>query len=488
MGAPAKQSSSRGSRIRIEHPNQFNPASIVTCVPNRHSQIAPPDPALTALAAAPPGRPVVLLHSGRPDPRWARRSLLAEPRGWFIYHRDRRSELIDLDPPAGKPLTGRLFTDLRRLLNDPRREGCWIGYISYDVAERIEPGKLTHRPTDDRGWPLVALGWCPDVTEFPAGDPAAVQVSAGAAVQPSDLISTFGARHDYEQAVKRVLGYIAAGDVFQVALTQRFTGSYDGCPRALFERLATVSPAWYGAYLELPDGRAICSTSPELFLQVDHRHIITRPIKGTRPAAVSPDVLRDSAKDAAELTMIVDLLRNDLGRVCAYGSVRVTEPRVIETHPTVHHAVATIEGDLHRDQDVASLLLATLPGGSITGAPKVRAMQIIDELEPVQRGPYCGCIGMIGRDHATLNIAIRTLLLTPGAVCDVRRAACVSDTPSPTRHAARTTHNAERNTQYALDFSVGGGIVADSDPAAEYDETIDKAQAMLRALHPAGPS
>ena len=246
-------------------------------------------------------------------------------------------------------------------------------------------------------------------------------------------------------------------------LAQRFTADFHGtfplAQRSLFRRLASLSPAWYGAYIETaaesPDSlpRVLCSTSPELFLEAaaDGR-VITRPIKGTRPAGVDPKELLDSEKDRAELNMIVDLLRNDLGRVCAYGSIRVDEPRVIESHPTVHHGVATISGRLHPSMDLVDLLRAALPGGSITGAPKVRAMQIIDELEPVRRGPYCGCIGWFTQREMCLNIAIRTMLLDPAA---------------------------ER-----VDFSVGGGIVADSSPAGEYDETIDKAQAMLRSLGP----
>ena len=247
------------------------------------------DPALATLADA-PDRPVLLLHSGRRHPRWAQRSILAEPRGWFIHHRDRRSQLIDLEPPGSKPLTGGLFADLRRLLNDPKRTGCWIGYISYDVAERIEPRMLRRRPPDDRDWPLVALGWCPDLTEFPAGDPPPADAPDHPRLPPNSFNSTFASRDDYERTVQRALDYIAAGDIFQVNLTQRFTGPYRGSPRALFNRLATLSPAWYGAYLELPDGRAVCSTSPELFLDVSNRHIITRPIKGTRPIDVPPDV------------------------------------------------------------------------------------------------------------------------------------------------------------------------------------------------------
>ncbi|MFP4224246.1 MAG: anthranilate synthase component I family protein, partial [Phycisphaeraceae bacterium] len=265
-------------------------------------------------------------------------------------------------------------------------------------------------------------------------------------------------RSEYEAAVQRVRDYIAAGDVFQVNLARRLTASFTGDTRHLFDALAAASPAWYGAYLELTrapgePSRAIASTSPELFLEVRAGHVTTRPIKGTRPATVAPEELLASEKDAAELHMIVDLLRNDLGRVCRYGSVRVPEPRTIESHPTVHHGVATVTGELAPGRDACDLLRATLPGGSITGAPKVRAMQIIDELEPARRGPYCGAIGLLHQDQAILNIAIRTILVETGDD-GVGRA----------------------------DFSVGGGIVADSDPAAEYEETLDKAAAIMRAL------
>jgi para-aminobenzoate synthetase component 1 len=184
--------------------------------------------------------------------------------------------------------------------------------------------------------------------------------------------------------------------------------------------------------------------------------VITRPIKGTRPRAAdeaTDEAMRreliDSEKDRAELNMIIDLERNDLGRVCQYGSVRVTDPRGIEPHPTVWHSVGTVEGVLHDRYDAIDLLRATLPGGSITGAPKVRAMEIIDELEPTERSVYCGSIGMLGLDGSmVLNIAIRTIIIDRGRA----------------------------------HVEVGGGIVADSDPQAEYDETLDKARGMLRAL------
>jgi len=419
------------------------------------------DPGLARLAGHPADRPGVLLHSGRPHPRWARRSLFAEPRAWYRYTLDRGSELTGA-PEVDVAWTHRLWTDLRALLADPRFPGRWFGYIGYDVCRVIEREKLPwpqRRPAAG-DWPIVELGWCPQWEPLEPRDEAAPSVEAMAA-RPGSLRSDF-TRGEYEAAVRRVIDYIAAGDVFQVNLAQRFVTDVDRGPRDLFARLAGASPAWYGAHVELPGGRALCSTSPELFLEVTGHDLVTRPIKGTRPvdpAAARPgrdpnrEELRQSEKDAAELNMIVDLLRNDLGKVCDYGSVRVVNPREIETHPTVHHGTATIAGRLHESKDIVSLLRATLPGGSITGAPKVRAMQIIDELERADRGPYCGCIGWLSRDAAQLNLAIRTIALTP-----------------------------RDGGGHAMSFHVGGGIVADSDPAAEYEETMTKAQAMLRAL------
>ena len=413
------------------------------------------DPALIKLAQTPPGRPVALLHSGRAHPRWASRSLLAGPTAHFRYHADRGSELLGLD----RPLTGNCFDDLRSLLDDPTLPGKWFGYLSYELAHLIEPAKLGPPPVY-RGWPLVDLAYCPDIETFEPIEPDPyLPDGIEPALSPADFTPD-----QYRAAVARVIEYIAAGDVFQVNLTQTLRAAYAGSPRDLYTRLAAVSPAWYGGYLESYDDaglaptRALVSTSPELFLQVTGRDVITRPIKGTRPADDPPDLLRDSLKDAAELNMIVDLMRNDLGRVCEYGSVRVSEPRAIETHPTVHHGVATVSGRLHPSMHIVDLLKATLPGGSITGAPKVRAMQIINELEPTPRGPYCGCIGYLSQDEARLNIAIRTMLLT------------------------RTTCPEDLEPTYAVDCGVGGGIVADSTPEDEYDETLTKARAMLTAL------
>jgi anthranilate/para-aminobenzoate synthase component I len=191
--------------------------------------------------------------------------------------------------------------------------------------------------------------------------------------------------------------------------------------------------------------------------------------------------------------MIVDLMRNDLGRVCEYGSVRVDSARAIESHPTIHHGVATVAGRLHPSKDVVDLLKAAFPGGSVTGAPKVRAMQIIDELEPHARGPYCGCIGYLSKDSACLNIAIRTMMLSPApplpkgadrrSGTGFERAATVREqTGGDASSSTGAEADEEERRRWTADLPVGGGIVADSDPAAEYDETLDKARAMLKAL------
>jgi para-aminobenzoate synthetase component 1 len=276
----------------------------------------------------------------------------------------------------------------------------------------------------------------------------------------------------FRQAVAQARRYIAAGDIYQVNLSRRYRVALEppagGAGAAqrwvdLYMRLRSANPAPYAAYVDVGEGRAVLSSSPELFLDLHGGRIVTRPIKGTRPLRPGDeafnrrmrDELAASEKDRAELVMIVDLERNDLGRVAAYGSVRVTEPRVIEPYAAVHHTVATVEGRLHADRDLVDLLKATFPGGSITGAPKVRAMQIIAELEPTRRSVYTGAVGYLGppsdsepAGRCGLNIAIRTLIA-----------------------AGDEVH-----------IQVGGGIVADSDPKSEFEETADKARALLAAL------
>jgi len=415
---------------------------------------------IDALRRWPEDRPVGLLHAGRFHPRWARRSILAVPDDWVIFPHDASPER---DP----------FDELARAVA-AAPDKLWIGYLGYDLGRWIEA--IPQHAENDRDWPLLAFARCARFAMFDherrawtgsaplADDPVDWRPPTDGSDTPPPLdADPPEPRVDpdaYRRMVQRTIDYIGAGDVFQVNIAQRFStairGRYPRAPRDLFVRLNAVSPAWYGAYLETPGRRSVLSTSPELFLEKIGRRVVTRPIKGTRPASVPASELLESEKDRAELHMIVDLLRNDLGRVCEYGSVRVAEPRTIESHPTVHHGVATIEGQLQRSKGLADMLRATMPGGSITGAPKVRAMQIIEQLEPVRRGPYCGAIGYVtaGGEQACLNVAIRTMLMEgPGASGNGR-----------------------------VDFSVGGGVVADSDPQLEYQETLDKAAAMVRAL------
>jgi para-aminobenzoate synthetase component 1 len=260
---------------------------------------------------------------------------------------------------------------------------------------------------------------------------------------------------EYMKAVNRVREYIAAGDVFQVNLSQRFEADLKIPPYELYKRLRTVNPAPFASYLNF-SGVAIVSASPERFLKVQSDLVETRPIKGTRPRGRDSvedkclaQELTHSTKDRAENMMIVDLERNDLGRVCRYGTVKVTELAILETFPTVFHLTSTVVGRLRRGKSNIDLLKATFPGGSITGAPKVRAMEIIDELEPTKRSVYTGSIGYLGfNEDMDINIVIRTFLIKEGKAY----------------------------------FQVGGGIIYDSDPEAEYMETLDKARALIRAL------
>jgi len=262
-------------------------------------------------------------------------------------------------------------------------------------------------------------------------------------------------RPTYLEAVRRVIEYIRAGDIFQANLTQRLSTVAPCDSVELFERLRRVNPAPFSGLLQWDDW-AVISASPERFLRVDGDHVETRPIKGTRKRRQGPeadlftrDELRESEKDYAENVMIVDLLRNDLSRACEAGSVRVPQLCGVETYETVQHLVSEVRGRLRSDQTVWSLLRATFPGGSITGAPKVRAMEIIGELETVVRGPYCGCLFYAGTNgQFDSNLLIRTFVQRGGW----------------------------------LSCGVGGGIVAQSHPDAEYEETLVKAAGMLRAL------
>lgn len=268
------------------------------------------------------------------------------------------------------------------------------------------------------------------------------------------VMSNF-AKEDYLDAVRQSVEYIHAGDIFQVNLSQRLIMEARSTAAELYGKLRQKNPAPFAGYYDFGSGQ-IVSASPERFISVHDRRIETRPIKGTRRRSGRPaldmywaDQLVRSEKDRAENIMIVDLLRNDLSRICTADSVDVTRLCGLETYQTVQHLVSTIEGKLRDDVGVREILAATFPGGSITGAPKIRAMEIIAELEPTARGPYCGSLGYVGFDGSIdWNILIRTIVASGGW----------------------------------WQFPVGGGIVADSDPLQEYEETWHKALGLLHAV------
>ncbi len=273
-------------------------------------------------------------------------------------------------------------------------------------------------------------------------------------IRGDDLSSNFS-KENYLRAVEKALDYIGRGDIYQVNMTQRLEARLKSDPWDLYRSLRKINPAPFASYLSFPEVTVV-SSSPERFLRQDGNYIETRPIKGTRRRGKTPEedgVLRqellDSKKDRAELVMIVDLERNDLSRVCQTGTVSVPELLTLEEYATVYHLVATVTGNLAPEKSIIDVLKASFPGGSITGAPKIRAMEIIEELEPVRRGIYTGSIGYIDFSRrADLNIVIRTMLIKKERVY----------------------------------LQVGGGIVADSSPEDEYQETLDKARALLNAL------
>ncbi|MBI5385266.1 MAG: aminodeoxychorismate synthase component I [Verrucomicrobia bacterium] len=374
--------------------------------------------------------------------------------------------------------------------------GCW----GYDLKNFLEP-RLTRRAANDlelpdcyagfhdslvafdhalgKAW-IVSTGMTPDgsrsarqareATEFwqtklaasdrqgPSVDEAIASaretsLRRGGSAEPRR--SSNLSRAAFIAAVERAQRYIRAGDIYQVNLSQRLTAPLPASGWELFQRLSAVSPAPFAAYLD-GGGFQLASSSPELFLKLSGGQILTRPIKGTRPRAAEPDrdaqlsyELQTSPKELAELVMITDLLRNDLGRVCEFGSVRVPELARLERFSHVQHLVSTVEGRLRPEVTHLAALAACFPGGSITGAPKIRAMEIIDELEPTTRGPYTGCLGYLGFNRESqFSITIRTAICLGGAA----------------------------------HFHVGAGIVADSNPEAEYEETLAKAGGFEAAL------
>jgi para-aminobenzoate synthetase component 1 len=378
----------------------------------------------------------------------------------------------------------RVETVLRGMLGEPAAGldnplpfgGGVIGYLGYELGREwmgLSPSVSASLPVAAFGvydWAVVAdrllrRVWlvspmrhaqtgdlwdelCTRLQGLPDCEPVEAVPGAGPERSPD--------RSAYRQAFERVQHYLREGDVYQVNLTRRLEASSTESARSLYRRLRGFSPAPYGAFLDY-GGFQLLSNSPEQFLSLEAGRVTTRPIKGTRPRDRSPtrdaqnraDLLA-SEKDRAENLMIVDLLRNDLGRVCEPGSITVPQLFAVESYATVHHLVSTVSGQLRGGADAVDLLRACFPGGSITGAPKRRAMQIIDELEPVSREAYCGSVFYLGYDgRMDSSIAIRSIV---------------------------------RQGQ-SLYYWSGGGIVADSEADAEYQETLDKAVAFLQLLY-----
>lgn len=361
----------------------------------------------------------------------------------------------------------------------PPFSGGALGYFAYDLKNQIE--RLPQSAEDECGLPDLWLIWPRQLIIHDRMDGSLTHLilqygpqphskpvepsplrSAAPAIGPSvkvgPLQSNF-TREGYMRAVRRVREYIGAGDVYQVNLSQRYRFAFSGDAFSLWESLFALNPSAFYAYLHCGDHK-ILSTSMERFLYKSGDLIETRPIKGTRKRgataaedeALRSDLLSDP-KDAAELSMIVDLLRNDLGRICLPRSVRVEEHKRLESYQNVHHLVSIVTGRVDAKASYGDILRATFPGGSITGCPKIRAMEIIDELETVARHVYTGSIGYLGwHGNMDLNIAIRTALI-------------------------------HKETCY---FSVGGGIVFDSDDAAEYEETLHKGRSLFDIIERIG--
>ena len=436
-------------------------------------------------------RPLELPYD--PASRCARRHAWFEamrPMGWAVFldsgdpaRAGERYDVLAAAPRATLTASGAPFDAMRGMIAGAAANaaaewplaGGLIGYLGYAAS--------ASRPAPNAFMPDVAMGLYPwtvvvdhrerraVLTSLDSFDDAAArhlhaQLLAAPEPRPREFAvagtpTSSLERPAYLPRARRVLDYIEAGDCYQANLTREFRVGYAGDPWTFYRHLHDHNPAPMGAYLEYPFG-AVLSSSPERFIGVEGDRAVTRPIKGTRRRRADPvedraaaDALRASAKDRAENVMIVDLLRNDFGRACATGSVEVTGLCELESFATVHHLVSTVRGRLARGRDALDLLEACFPGGSITGAPKRRAMEIIAELEPHRREVYCGAIGYLSPSgRLDMNIPIRTTLCAGGE----------------------------------MRFYAGGGIVADSTPEDEFEETEVKIAAIRRALAAFAPA
>lgn len=416
----------------------------------------------------------VLLDSGRPT----------ADRGRYDLMSARPQAELSLQPgESGRAFLQRLRDNLTQMGNatlpseyDLPFAGGLIGYLSYDFGRQLE--QLPAHALDDLNLPDARLGlytWAL-ISDHQASTSQLVFHPGCEPLEREHLIQLFSqpaALHNgpfslktpmqpdisasqYEQALARIHRYIQAGDCYQVNYTQRFSAQCEGDAWTAYCALRAACPTPFSGFASLPDCNAILSLSPERFVRVSHNHVETRPIKGTRPRgkdsaedAANAAELLASPKDRAENLMIVDLLRNDLGRTCRTGSVSVPQLFTLESYPNVHHLVSSVIGELADGKDALDLIGDSFPGGSITGAPKIRAMQIIDELEPTRRSIYCGSLLYLDvRGEMDSSIAIRSLLIKDG------RVSCWG----------------------------GGGIVADSDWQDEYQESITKVKVLLDTL------
>ncbi|WP_271196291.1 aminodeoxychorismate synthase component I [Pseudomonas turukhanskensis] len=421
----------------------------------------------------------VLLDGGRPMSQRARYDVMS---AWPL------AALAPGDDESANDFIQRLRAALAQLGPAEVPDGCELpfagglmGYLSYDFGRRLERMPIQavndlHLPHAQLGlyaWALISdhqvntsqLLFHPAISEAERQRLIKVfEQGATVADAPFSLQQDFTAdlsEAQYHSAFKRIQGYIQAGDCYQVNFAQRFRAPCQGDPWTAYKALRQACPTPFAGYQALGDGEAVLSLSPERFVRVHQGQVETRPIKGTRARGQTPvedrsqaNELLTSEKDRAENLMIVDLLRNDLGRSCATGTVRVPELFVLESYPNVHHLVSSVTGTLAPGKDALDVLASSFPGGSITGAPKIRAMQIIDELEPSQRALYCGSLLYVDvRGEMDSSIAIRSLLIKDGQV------SCWG----------------------------GGGIVADSQWRSEYNESITKVRVLLATLESLAP-
>jgi para-aminobenzoate synthetase component I len=405
----------------------------------------------------------------------------------FIVFKSKNQSITIQENSATRNLTGNPFEELKVLLEKYKTQdsntipflGGAVGYFAYDMGHHIE--KLPRTAVDDVNIPDSCFGLYDSIIAVDHQTKTTYIIANGINEKPeteveelkrkinnisahsfidnpglacSEIQSNF-TKEAYMKAVQRVKDYIRSGDIYQANLTQRFKCHTEEAPFSIYSRLRQLNPAPFACYMNFGEGH-ILSSSPERFIRIQDNIIETRPIKGTKPRGgtaeedrANKEELLSSEKDKSELLMIVDLERNDLGKVSKTGTVKVSELFYLEEYATVHHLVSTVTGEMKDNIDAIDVIQAAFPGGSITGAPKIHSMEIIDELEPTQRNIYTGSIGYLGFNGSIdLNIAIRTIVMKEG-------------------------------TAY---FQAGGGIVWDSDPELEYEETLHKAKALFKTL------